>query len=139
MRAVRVTVHLALPEILLREVAVGTCWPPTESLQAPTFNPRTSCVNQYCCFLCPPGKWPGQCPCRKGYAGDKCDRCQFGYRGFPNCVPCDCSTVGSVNEDPCTEPCLCKVSVEIKGVLSLFWVSLFPWIRRSCILQSREA
>ncbi|XP_052049480.1 laminin subunit alpha-1 [Apodemus sylvaticus] len=58
------------------------------------------------------GKWPGQCPCRKGYSGDRCDRCQFGYRGFPNCVPCDCSTVGSLNEDPCTEPCLCKKNVE---------------------------
>ncbi|XP_021041837.1 laminin subunit alpha-1 isoform X1 [Mus caroli] len=61
------------------------------------------------------GKWPGQCPCRKGYAGDKCDRCQFGYRGFPNCIPCDCSTVGSLNEDPCIEPCLCKKNVEGKN------------------------
>ncbi|XP_026645287.1 laminin subunit alpha-1 [Microtus ochrogaster] len=61
------------------------------------------------------GKWPGQCPCKEGYAGDKCDRCQFGYRGFPNCTPCDCSTVGSVNDDPCSEPCLCKKNVEGKN------------------------
>ncbi|XP_029420162.1 laminin subunit alpha-1 isoform X2 [Nannospalax galili] len=58
------------------------------------------------------GKWPGQCPCKEGYAGEKCDRCQFGYRGYPNCVPCDCNTVGSINDDPCTEPCLCKKNVE---------------------------
>ncbi|XP_060056690.1 laminin subunit alpha-1 [Erinaceus europaeus] len=58
------------------------------------------------------GKWPGQCPCKKGYAGEKCDRCQFGYKGFPVCVPCNCNLPGSVNEDPCSEPCVCKENVE---------------------------
>ncbi|ERE84378.1 laminin subunit alpha-1 [Cricetulus griseus] len=61
------------------------------------------------------GKRPGQCPCKEGYAGVKCDRCQFGYRGFPNCIPCDCYTVGSVNDDPCSEPCVCKENVEGKN------------------------
>uniref|UniRef100_A0A8C5LLU5 Laminin subunit alpha-1 n=1 Tax=Jaculus jaculus TaxID=51337 RepID=A0A8C5LLU5_JACJA len=61
------------------------------------------------------GKWPGQCPCKEGYAGEKCDRCQFGYRGYPVCVPCDCSPIGSINEDPCMEPCLCKKNVEGKN------------------------
>lgn len=56
-----------------------------------------------------PGTWPGQCPCKEGYTGAKCDRCQFGYTGYPACVRCDCSLAGSVNEDPCSEPCLCKV------------------------------
>ncbi|NXP30813.1 LAMA1 protein, partial [Leiothrix lutea] len=27
-----------------------------------------------------------QCQCREGYAGEKCDRCAFGYRGYPNCL-----------------------------------------------------
>uniref|UniRef100_A0A8C0WJM2 Laminin subunit alpha-2 n=1 Tax=Castor canadensis TaxID=51338 RepID=A0A8C0WJM2_CASCN len=61
------------------------------------------------------GKWPGQCPCKEGYAGEKCDRCQFGYRGYPSCIRCDCSPAGSVNEDPCIEPCLCKDNVEGKN------------------------
>ncbi|NXI51578.1 LAMA1 protein, partial [Chloroceryle aenea] len=26
-----------------------------------------------------------QCHCREGYAGEKCDHCAFGYRGYPNC------------------------------------------------------
>ncbi|XP_036274949.1 laminin subunit alpha-1 [Pipistrellus kuhlii] len=60
------------------------------------------------------GTWPGQCPCKEGYTGAKCDRCQFGYKGYPACVRCDCSLAGSVNEDPCSEPCLCKENVEGK-------------------------
>ncbi|KAM6217502.1 laminin subunit alpha-1 [Rhynchocyon petersi] len=58
------------------------------------------------------GKQPGQCACKEGYAGEKCDRCQFGFKGYPICVRCECSLAGSVNEDPCTEPCLCKENVE---------------------------
>uniref|UniRef100_A0A8B9DL87 Laminin subunit alpha-1 n=1 Tax=Anser cygnoides TaxID=8845 RepID=A0A8B9DL87_ANSCY len=58
------------------------------------------------------GMWPGQCQCREGYTGEKCDRCAFGYRGYPNCLRCNCSLIGSINEDPCTEPCLCKENVE---------------------------
>nr|XP_023418495.1 laminin subunit alpha-1 [Cavia porcellus] len=58
------------------------------------------------------GVWPGQCPCKEGYGGERCDRCQFGYKGFPSCVRCDCSPAGSVNDDPCAEPCLCKDNVE---------------------------
>uniref|UniRef100_A0A671ETU2 Basement membrane-specific heparan sulfate proteoglycan core protein n=1 Tax=Rhinolophus ferrumequinum TaxID=59479 RepID=A0A671ETU2_RHIFE len=60
------------------------------------------------------GKWPGQCACKEGYAGEKCDHCQFGFKGYPACVRCDCSPAGSVNEDPCSEPCLCKENVEGK-------------------------
>ena len=62
-----------------------------------------------------PGKWPGQCPCKEGYAGEKCNHCQFGYKGYPACVRCECSRAGSVNEDPCSEPCLCKVCAGVKG------------------------
>uniref|UniRef100_A0A8C3R947 Laminin subunit alpha-1 n=1 Tax=Cyanoderma ruficeps TaxID=181631 RepID=A0A8C3R947_9PASS len=58
------------------------------------------------------GTLPGQCQCKEGYAGEKCDRCAFGYRGYPSCLRCNCSLVGSINEDPCTEPCLCKENVE---------------------------
>ncbi|XP_012581228.1 PREDICTED: laminin subunit alpha-1 [Condylura cristata] len=60
------------------------------------------------------GKWPGQCPCKEGYTGEKCDRCQLGYKGYPDCAPCGCNMTGSVNEDPCLEPCLCKANVEGK-------------------------
>ncbi|XP_042299087.1 laminin subunit alpha-1-like isoform X2 [Sceloporus undulatus] len=54
----------------------------------------------------------GQCHCKDGYTGEKCDHCAFGYKGYPNCVHCNCSLVGSINDDPCIEPCLCKENVE---------------------------
>ncbi|KAM3839038.1 laminin subunit alpha-1 [Vipera latastei] len=55
---------------------------------------------------------PGQCYCKEGYAGEKCDHCAFGYQGYPNCIRCNCSLIGSINDDPCTKPCLCKENVE---------------------------
>uniref|UniRef100_A0A3Q4AIW5 Laminin, alpha 1 n=1 Tax=Mola mola TaxID=94237 RepID=A0A3Q4AIW5_MOLML len=49
----------------------------------------------------------GQCVCKTGFAGLRCDRCAFGYRDFPQCVRCECSLPGSINTDPCS-PCICK-------------------------------
>ncbi|XP_019897237.3 laminin subunit alpha-1 isoform X2 [Esox lucius] len=53
---------------------------------------------------------PGQCLCKEGFAGERCDSCAFGYRDFPLCSRCDCSLEGSLNTDPCTE-CVCKDNV----------------------------
>nr|DBA26649.1 TPA: hypothetical protein GDO54_010888 [Pyxicephalus adspersus] len=55
---------------------------------------------------------PGSCYCKPGYGGDKCERCDLGYTGYPHCVPCNCSVSGSENEDPCVDPCICKENVE---------------------------
>ncbi|XP_072533209.1 laminin subunit alpha-2 isoform X2 [Salminus brasiliensis] len=54
----------------------------------------------------------GWCRCKQGYRGEKCDRCAFGYTGFPECQRCNCSAVGSINQDPCQLPCVCKDNVE---------------------------
>ncbi|XP_031440246.1 laminin subunit alpha-1 isoform X2 [Clupea harengus] len=56
------------------------------------------------------GLHPGQCLCKEGFAGERCDRCAFGYRNFPLCTRCECSLDGSVNVDPCNE-CVCKANV----------------------------
>ncbi|CAK9806681.1 Laminin subunit alpha-1 [Anthophora quadrimaculata] len=44
--------------------------------------------------------YQGQCPCRIGYAGLKCERCAKGYYGYPRCRPCSCSVAGTL---PCDE------------------------------------
>ncbi|XDV48183.1 hypothetical protein PO909_017644 [Leuciscus waleckii] len=52
----------------------------------------------------------GQCVCKEGFAGEKCDRCAFGFRDFPQCTRCECNLDGSHNSDPCRE-CVCKDNV----------------------------
>nr|XP_033789904.1 laminin subunit alpha-1 [Geotrypetes seraphini] len=58
------------------------------------------------------GVLPGQCQCKEEYTGEKCDSCQFGYRGYPYCTQCNCSLAGSINDDPCVDPCFCRENVE---------------------------
>nr|XP_048281070.1 laminin subunit alpha-2 isoform X2 [Myodes glareolus] len=58
------------------------------------------------------GLLPGSCHCKPGFGGVSCDRCVRGYTGYPDCQPCNCSGLGSTNEDPCVGPCSCKENVE---------------------------
>lgn len=37
----------------------------------------------------------GQCACRRGYGGLRCDSCEHGYFGYPNCRACKCSPSGA--------------------------------------------
>ncbi|XP_063822042.1 agrin-like isoform X2 [Ostrinia nubilalis] len=63
----------------------------------------------------------GQCSCRPGVGGLKCDRCEPGYWGLPRigtghtgCIPCGCSAFGSVREDceQMTGRCVCRAGVQ---------------------------
>ncbi|XP_002168125.3 laminin subunit beta-1 isoform X1 [Hydra vulgaris] len=58
----------------------------------------------------------GQCPCKPGVIGRRCDRCKTGYYGFGSegCKACNCSRVGSKNLlcDDFTGECLCKEGLE---------------------------
>ncbi|GBP15490.1 Agrin [Eumeta japonica] len=63
----------------------------------------------------------GQCTCRPGVGGLKCDRCEPGYWGLPRigsghtgCIPCGCSAFGSVREDceQMTGRCVCRAGVQ---------------------------
>ncbi|KAG5885807.1 hypothetical protein JTB14_001416 [Gonioctena quinquepunctata] len=62
-----------------------------------------------------------QCRCRPGVGGAKCDRCESGYWGLPKissgyrgCIPCGCSTFGSVRDDceQMTGRCVCRPGVQ---------------------------
>ncbi|XP_043517469.1 agrin-like isoform X1 [Frieseomelitta varia] len=62
----------------------------------------------------------GQCECKPGVGGLKCDRCMPGYwglpkisEGHPGCIPCGCSLFGSVREDceQMTGRCVCKNNI----------------------------
>ena len=44
------------------------------------------------------GKDDGQCLCKDGFGGERCDRCVPGWFGFPDCQPCNCTDVGSGSE-----------------------------------------
>uniref|UniRef100_A0A3P9NZ57 Laminin, alpha 1 n=1 Tax=Poecilia reticulata TaxID=8081 RepID=A0A3P9NZ57_POERE len=57
-----------------------------------------------------PGVSAGQCQCKDGFSGRRCDRCAFGFKDFPACARCECSLAGSTNSDPCSS-CTCKVNV----------------------------
>uniref|UniRef100_A0A8C7PSL1 Laminin, alpha 1 n=1 Tax=Oncorhynchus mykiss TaxID=8022 RepID=A0A8C7PSL1_ONCMY len=73
-------------------------------------NPCVECSCDMKGSLTPACLNPGQCLCMEGFAGERCDRCAFGYRDFPLCSHCECSLEGSLNIDPCTE-CICKENV----------------------------
>ena len=57
------------------------------------------------------GAQPGDCICREGYAGPRCDQCAKGYHNYPNCLPCPCSLAGTLN-GACDGECACKANVE---------------------------
>ncbi|BHF81500.1 hypothetical protein SprV_0802463000 [Sparganum proliferum] len=65
-----------------------------------------------------PEKRPGDCICRPGFAGQRCDRCALGYYQPPTnpneCVPCPCDLSGSQGGDGyrCHPPCNCKPNVD---------------------------
>lgn len=58
----------------------------------------------------------GQCPCRIGYDGLRCEKCAKGYYGYPRCRPCSCNIAGTLQCDDetcdCNDKgqCPCKVS-----------------------------
>ncbi|CAB3372768.1 Hypothetical predicted protein [Cloeon dipterum] len=62
----------------------------------------------------------GNCDCRPGVMGDKCDRCEPGFwglhklsEGYMGCISCQCSALGSVRQDceQMTGNCVCKPGI----------------------------
>nr|XP_039265768.1 laminin subunit alpha-5-like isoform X2 [Styela clava] len=36
-------------------------------------------------------EYGGQCPCKPGVIGNRCESCNIGYYGYPDCKPCNCT------------------------------------------------
>ncbi|XP_076269984.1 wing blister isoform X2 [Rhynchophorus ferrugineus] len=60
------------------------------------------------------GAMAGQCKCKLGYTGPKCDACAPGFKGYPACEPCPCDPKGVVDPEVCTTTCTCKPHVQGK-------------------------
>ncbi|KAM4609928.1 agrin [Polymixia lowei] len=66
----------------------------------------------------------GQCSCRPGVGGQKCDRCEPGFwnfrgivtEGMSGCTPCNCDAVGSVRDDCEQMSGLCSCKTGVKGM-----------------------
>ncbi|UYV76881.1 LAMA2 [Cordylochernes scorpioides] len=55
---------------------------------------------------------PGQCLCRPGYKGRRCEQCDLGHRNYPRCEACFCDPRGTATPYTCQGPCRCKANVE---------------------------
>ncbi|NXB18675.1 AGRIN protein, partial [Rhagologus leucostigma] len=83
--------------------------------------PSTCQCNPYGSYggSCDPGT--GQCSCKPGVGGLKCDRCEPGFWNFrgivtdgrSGCTPCHCDPVGSVRDDceQMTGLCSCRTGI----------------------------
>ncbi|XP_041860203.1 agrin isoform X2 [Melanotaenia boesemani] len=66
----------------------------------------------------------GQCSCKPGVGGQKCDRCEPGFWNFrgivtenmSGCTPCSCDPVGSVRDDCEQMSGLCSCKMGVKGM-----------------------
>ncbi|XP_053339274.1 agrin [Clarias gariepinus] len=80
--------------------------------------------NQYGSYggTCDPNT--GQCSCKPGVGGLKCDRCEPGFWNFrgivtdkaSGCTPCNCDAVGSVRDDCEQMTGLCSCKTGVKGM-----------------------
>ncbi|XP_047662867.1 agrin isoform X7 [Tachysurus fulvidraco] len=80
--------------------------------------------NQYGSYggTCDPST--GQCSCKPGVGGLKCDRCEPGFWNFrgivtekaSGCTPCNCHSVGSVRDDCEQMTGLCSCKTGVKGM-----------------------
>lgn len=53
----------------------------------------------------------GECKCKDGFIGPKCDQCVPGHRGS-KCLKCGCDPRGTMPGGECESHCQCKLNVE---------------------------
>lgn len=53
----------------------------------------------------------GECSCKPGYSGQRCDQCAIGFNGR-DCEKCSCDIRGTIPGGECEDRCQCKNFVE---------------------------
>lgn len=53
----------------------------------------------------------GQCSCRRGFAGPRCDACAHGFYGYPSCRACRCDARGA-EPDSCDAEGRCSCDAQ---------------------------
>ncbi|KAL1021294.1 hypothetical protein UPYG_G00011350 [Umbra pygmaea] len=86
--------------------------------------PSTCHCNAYGSYMATCDPASGQCSCKPGVGGKKCDRCDPGFWNFrgivtqnlSGCTPCNCDSVGSVRDDCEQMSGLCSCKTGVKGM-----------------------
>ncbi|NXG31934.1 LAMB4 protein, partial [Dromaius novaehollandiae] len=78
-------------------------------------NSQSNQCNQARKLFCSLGTFTGQCQCKLGYSGRRCDECEENYFGNPqtHCFPCECNQEGTGQPkcDQATGACNCRAGV----------------------------
>uniref|UniRef100_A0A672JG54 Agrin n=1 Tax=Salarias fasciatus TaxID=181472 RepID=A0A672JG54_SALFA len=86
--------------------------------------PSTCQCNVYGSYKATCDPTSGQCSCKPGVGGQKCDRCEPGFWNFrgivtenmSGCTPCNCDATGSVRDDCEQMSGLCSCKTGVKGM-----------------------
>lgn len=83
----------------------------------------------------------GQCICREGFGGPRCDQCLPGYYNYPACKTCNCSATGSTaitcdNTGKCN--CLTNFAGKQCTLCSAGYFSYPECLRKFAIRLSRQ-
>lgn len=75
-------------------------------------NSKNPCVPCNCSVIGseqPCNPMGGECTCKHGFTGTKCDQCDIGHKG-DMCRRCECDASGTMPGGQCESHCQCKVS-----------------------------
>lgn len=85
---------------LLMILILGFCRESVFSLTSDYNNGAASCsCNGFGSLSFECNKFGGQCDCKPHVIGRRCESCENGYYGFPDCLPCNCPFTARCEEE----------------------------------------